>query len=84
LTKTPLPHNSTNPRIVLGYNNSIMLMVDQTNEEKWTRDDFKQLEQCKLEYLEVKLGYKITKLADTISHDNYEKNLESITTFFKK
>ena len=79
-----LPHNSNEPRIVLGYDNQIKLMVNQTNDEKWTEEDFKQLERCKIQYLEEKLGYKITKLEDKISHDDYEKELETSTTFYKK
>jgi len=79
-----LPHNSTNPRIVLGYNNQIKLMIDQTNHEKWTKKDFEQLEKCKIQYLEEKLGHKITKLEDTISHKAYEANLKTDTDFYKK
>ena len=67
-----LPHNSKDPKIVLGYDNQIKLMVNQTNEEKWTKSDFEQLEKCKLQYLEEKIGYSIVKLNDIISHDGYE------------
>lgn len=78
-----LPHNATNPRIVLGYDNQLKLMVDQINEEKWTKKDFEQLEICKIEYLQEKLGYTIEKLSDTVKHDEYEKILETSTTFYK-
>lgn len=79
-----LPHDANGPRIVLGYDNQIKLMVNQTNEEKWTKADFEQLEKCKIQYLEERIGYKIPKLSDTISHDKYEDQLESSTTFFNK
>ena len=79
-----LPHNSNDPKIVLGYDNQIKLMVNQTNEEKWSKEDFEILEQCKIEYLEDKLGYKIKKLEELQTHDQYEKNLESSTSFYKK
>ncbi len=97
-----LPHNSKNPRIILGYDNKIKLMVDQTNAEKWSQADFERLRECKYEYLEKRLGhsvrlaildvsklekqlgYKITRLDKTISHDDYEKNLEKSTDFFKR
>ena len=78
------PHKSKNPRIVLGYDNQIKLMVDQTNEEKWSKKDFKELEKLKIKYLENKLGYKIIKLSKVISHKKYEKRLESDTTFYKR
>ena len=50
-------------------------MVNQTNDEKWPKEDFNLLEKLKIECLEEKLGYKIEKQSDTISHDNYEKQL---------
>lgn len=78
------PHKSKNPRIVLGYDNQIKLMVDQTNKEKWTKSDFKKLEKLKIRYLERKLGYKIVKLSSKITHKKYEKQLEQDTTFYKK
>lgn len=97
-----LPHNSKNPRIVLGYDNQIKLMVDQTNDEKWNQADLEHLRNCKYEYLKEKLGhpvrlatlnilelekqlgYKIKRLDEIISHNDYEKNLEKSTNFFKK
>lgn len=82
--KTPLPHNSNDPKIVIGYDNQIKLMVNQTNEEKWNKTDFEQLEKCKIEYLEEKLGYPIKRLEEFQTHDNYEKNLEASTNFYKK
>lgn len=82
--KTPLPHNSIDPTIVTGYDGQIKLMINQTNNEKWSKEDFDTLEQCKIEYLEEKLGYKIVKLEEIIPHDKYELGLEDSTTFFKK
>jgi len=79
-----LPHNSKDPKIVLGYDNQIKLMVQQTNNELWSKEDFIQLEKCKIEYLEKKLGYTIIKLKDVISHDDYETKLEKSTNFYKK
>ena len=79
-----LPHNANDPKIVLGYDNQIKLMVNQTNEEEWIKADFDQLEKCKIQYLEEKLGYPIVKLNSITSHHDYEKQLETSTTFFKK
>lgn len=78
------PHKANNPRIVIGYDNQIKLMVDMTNNQKWTKKDFKILEKLKLKYLEKKLGYKIKKLSGVMSHKKYEKHLEEDTTFYKK
>lgn len=78
------PHKSKNPRIVLGYDNQIKLMIDQTNKEKWTKADFKKLEKLKIKYLEKKLGYKIVKLSRLFSHQTYEERLLEDTWFYKK
>lgn len=74
--KIELPHNSTNPRIVIGYDGNIKIVVDQTNKEKWNREDFVKLEKAKLQYLEQKLGYPIKKLEDVVPHADYEAELK--------
>lgn len=78
-----IPHGYTNPKIVLGYTNQIKLMVDEKggDKEKWTKNDFAKLEQLKVKYLEIILGYKIEPLSKTVSHDDYEKNLKQTTDF---
>lgn len=76
-----LPHGSINPRIVIGFDGQIKLMVDQVNNEKWDEKDFNQLERCKIQYLEERLGYKILSLETLYPHNEYEKILKQSTNF---
>ena len=56
-----LPHNSKDPEIVVYFDESIKLKVTLTNNEVWTDEDYVQLNKCKHQYLEEKLGYPLIK-----------------------
>lgn len=70
-----LPNGWSNPRIVLGYNNEIRLMVSLTDEiiKAWNDSGYDIMREKKIELLEKALGYKIEKMENIIKHDDYEK-----------
>lgn len=70
-----LPKNWTDPKIVLGYNDEIRLMVSLPEKiiKNWGPDDSRLLAKKKVEYLEDKIGYSILPMEKMVSHDGYEE-----------
>lgn len=70
-----LPKGYSDPRIVLGYNGEIRLMVSLEPEiiKNWTKEQEEELRKFKIEYLEKAIGYKIETMDNIIKHDDYEK-----------
>lgn len=75
LVEIDLPEGWINPRIVLGYNNEIRIMVSLNKEsiKNFSKADEDLLQQKKMEYLEKAVGYPIVKMDEIIKHDDYEK-----------
>lgn len=70
-----LPKDWTDPKIVLGYNDEIRLMVTLPDKiiKNWKPEDSRLLAKKKVEYLEDKIGYSILPMEKIIGHDDYEK-----------
>ena len=77
--KFELPDGWTNPKIVIGYDNQIKLMVklDKVANNAATDEEIDKLTaKLKIRYLEAALGYKIEKFENIVSHKDYEKGIK--------
>lgn len=72
MTRFKLPYDWVKPKIVIGYDGQIKLLI-YTNANKLTKKQTKELQKLKIKYLSHKLGYKVEPLSKTIKHNDYEK-----------
>lgn len=83
MTKFKLPYDWKKPRIVIGYDGQIKLMIT-TDMKKFTKKQENQLKKLKIKYLEHRLGYKIQNFSKIIKHSDYEKMLDKKSPGWKK
>jgi hypothetical protein len=72
------PAGTKNHKIVLNYVGAPVLYFELQEGVTYTRKLQEELKKYKIAYLEDKLGYKLEKLEDMISHEVYEKQMTAV------
>lgn len=69
------PKGTIKHKIVLSYHNEIRVYCELEKDIKLTKELQNELQEYKIKLLEDALGYKIQKLEDMFTHDEYKKQM---------